>query len=161
MNNLLKQLLAEEQRLQFAHFSHQRAWELGCALKEAAESRNAHVAIDITLNNHSLFSFAMPGTTPDNQEWIRRKRNVVQRYQHSSWYMGNYYKAKESTIEKSSLVDPKEFAPYGGSFPLSVRLVGVVGAISVSGLPQQEDHRLIVDVLEDFLTADEKQEARV
>ena len=60
MNSLLNQLLAEEQRLQFAHFSHQRAWELGCALKEAAESRNAHVAIDITLNNHSLFSFAMP-----------------------------------------------------------------------------------------------------
>ncbi|GAB3518032.1 heme-degrading domain-containing protein [Photobacterium alginatilyticum] len=158
MNDLLTELLAEESRLQFAYFNHQRAWELGCALKEAAEQLNASVAIDITVNNQCLFSYAMHNTTIDNLEWIRRKRNVVHRYQHSSWYMGNYYKAKESTIENSALIDPREFAPYGGSFPLTIRNTGVIGAISVSGLPQKEDHRLIVNVLERFLDPHETQE---
>ena len=156
MNQPLAALLQQEQRLQFRHFSQQRAWQLGCAIKTMAEQRNANVAIDITFNGHCLFSYAMPGTSIDNSEWIRRKRNVVQRYQHSSWYMGQYYAAKESTIEQRSLVDPKEFAPYGGSFPLTIRDVGVVGAISVSGLPQQEDHQLLVDVLEAFLEEAEK-----
>ncbi len=158
MNDLLQEVAAQEQRLQFGHFNHERAWELGCAIKAAAEQRGARVAIDITLNGLCLFSHAMPGTSIDNQEWIRRKRNVVQRYQHSSWYMGNYYKMKDSTIEQRSLVDPREYAPYGGSFPLAIRQVGIVGAISVSGLPQQEDHQLLVDVLEEFWSEAEKQE---
>lgn len=155
MNELLKTVLEQENRLQFTHFSHLLAWKLGCRLKASAEQRNANVAIDITFNSQCLFSYAMPETTIDNQEWIRRKRNVVQRYQHSSWYMGNYYKAKGKSIAEGSLVDPKEYAPFGGSFPLTISDVGIVGAITVSGLPQQEDHQLIVDVLQDFLIDNE------
>ena len=34
---------------------------------------------------------------------------------------------------------------------LIVRNVGVVGTVTVSGLPQEEDHRLVVDVLREFL----------
>lgn len=155
MTELLKTVLEQEKRLQFSHFSHLLAWKLGCRLKAAAEQRNANVAIDITFNSQCLFSYAMPETTIDNQEWIRRKRNVVQRYQHSSWYMGNYYKAKGKSIAEASLVDPNEYAPFGGSFPLTIRNVGIAGVITVSGLPQQEDHQLIVDVLQDFLIDNE------
>ena len=151
MNNLLQELLEQEKRLQFNQFDHQTAWTLGNAIKREAEARDCNVAIDITLNNQILFSYAMPGTTIDNQEWIRRKKNVVQRYQHSSWYMGNYYKAKGKSIDEGSLVDPREYAPFGGSFPLTINRAGVVGAVTVSGLPQQEDHQLVVDVLEQFL----------
>ncbi|PJC85040.1 hypothetical protein CSW98_16810 [Vibrio sp. HA2012] len=151
MNKLLDHLLQQEQRLQFLHFSHTRAWELGCALKKAAEQKEAKIAIDITMNSLCIFSYTMPGTRLDNVEWIRRKRNVVQRYQNSSWYVGNYYKAKGKSIAEASLVDPCEFAPFGGSFPLNIRNVGTIGAITVSGLSQAEDHQLIVDVLEEFL----------
>ncbi|PSW06558.1 heme-degrading domain-containing protein [Photobacterium lipolyticum] len=160
MNDILNEIAAQEQRLQFGHFSHLRAWGLGYSIKTLAEKRGASVAIDITFNGQCLFFYAMPGTTIDNAEWIRRKRNVVHRYQCSSWYMGNACKAKEKTIEERSFVDPKEYAPYGGSFPLSIRNVGIVGAISVSGLPQAEDHQLIVDVLESFLSEDEKSEEK-
>lgn len=156
MNAYLAELLAQEQRLQFSHFSHERAWQLGCAIKQAAEAKQANVAIDITVNGQCLFSYAMPNTSIDNSEWIRRKRNVVHRYQHSSWYMGQYYEAKGGNIEQRSLVDPKEFAPYGGSFPLTIRNVGIIGALSVSGLPQKDDHQLLVDVLEAFLDSTEK-----
>ena len=148
----LNVLLAQEKELQFEHFSHQTAWLLGTLIKQKAELREAAVAIDITLNGHSLFSYAMAGTSPDNQHWIARKRNVVDRYRHSSWYMGQYYKAKGKTIEQASLVDAKQFAPFGGSFPLTIKNVGVVGSVTVSGLPQYEDHVLVVESIQTLLS---------
>jgi uncharacterized protein (UPF0303 family) len=42
------------------------------------------LVIDITLNGHQIFRFAMQGTGPDFDEWITRKRNVVDRFRHSS-----------------------------------------------------------------------------
>lgn len=147
----LKQLLAQEVELQFNEFDNQTAWEMGCLIKNRAEAKKVNVAIEIVRNGHRLFSFAMNNTSSDNQCWIERKRNVVDRYQHSSWYMGQYYKAKGKTIDQASLVDTKEFAPYGGSFPLIIRGVGVVGSISVSGLPQYEDHKLVVDTITEYL----------
>ena len=36
-------------------------------------------------------------------------------------------------------------------FPIRVRGVGLVGTVTVSGLPQEEDHRLVVTTLEHFL----------
>ncbi|MGI3061646.1 heme-degrading domain-containing protein [Vibrio alginolyticus] len=150
----LNQLLAQETELQFEEFNNQTAWELGCLIKNRAEANQVNVAIEIVRNDHRLFSFAMPDTSRDNQCWIERKRNVVERYEHSSWYMGQYYKAKGKTIDQASLVDAKEFAPYGGSFPLIIRSVGVVGSISVSGLPQYEDHKLVVDTITEYLAGE-------
>ena len=150
----LNQLLAQEAELQFEEFNNQTAWELGCLIKNRAEANQVNVAIEIVRNDHRLFSFAMPDTSRDNQCWIERKRNVVERYEHSSWYMGQYYKAKGKTIDQASLVDAKEFAPYGGSFPLIIRGVGVVGSISVSGLPQYEDHKLVVDTITEYLAGE-------
>lgn len=150
----LNQLLAQEAELQFEAFNNQTAWELGSLIKSRAEAKQVNVAIEIVRNGHRLFSFTMPDTARDNQCWIERKRNVVDRYEHSSWYMGQYYKAKGKTIDQASLVDAKEFAPYGGSFPLIIRGVGVVGSISVSGLPQYEDHKLVVDTITEYLAGE-------
>lgn len=150
----LEQLLAEEMELQFENFGNQTAWELGSLIKKNAEKKEANVAIEIVRNSHCLFSFAMPTTSPDNQCWIERKRNVVERYQHSSWFMKLYYEAKGKSISEASLVDATQFAPYGGSFPLAIKGVGVVGSISVSGLPQYEDHRLVVDSIAQYLAGE-------
>lgn len=150
----LNQLLVQEAELQFEAFNNQTAWELGSLIKSRAEEKQVNVAIEIVRNGHRLFSFAMPDTSRDNQCWIERKRSVVDRYEHSSWYMGQYYKEKGKTIDQASLVDAKEFAPYGGSFPLIIRGVGVVGSISVSGLPQYEDHKLVVDTITEFLAGE-------
>ena len=35
----------------------------------------------------------------------------------------------------------------GGGFPLKLRGVGCVGAVTVSGLPQREDHEMVVAAL--------------
>jgi uncharacterized protein (UPF0303 family) len=80
----IEKILLQEKRLQFKHFDAEAAWAIGTALKTAAEKRKVSVAIDIQMHGMSLFCYAMPGITPDNWDLIRRKRNVVMRYQRSS-----------------------------------------------------------------------------
>jgi uncharacterized protein (UPF0303 family) len=76
---------------------------------------------------------------------------VVERYGASSYLVGARFRAKGTTFEDSSRLDPDTYAAHGGSFPVHVEDVGVVGAVTVSGLPQLEDHRLVVEALERFL----------
>jgi len=47
-------------------------------------------------------------------------------------------------------VSEADFAAHGGAFPIVVRGVGPVGVVTVSGLPQLDDHRLVVEVLRAF-----------
>ena len=92
----------------------------------------------------------MPGTTPDNWEWIRRKRNVVMRYHRSSYAIGLKHQRAGTTLESSGL-DAKDYAAHGGCFPILLEGTGYVGTITVSGLPQREDHALVVSVLQEYL----------
>jgi uncharacterized protein (UPF0303 family) len=147
----LERIALQEQRLQFERFDATIAWMLGVCLKEAAESRGVAVAIDIQLHGQPLFFYAMPGTTPDNVDWIRRKRNVVQRFQRSSYAVGLQLQQQQTTLEKKIGVDPRDYAPHGGCFPLNLIGTGCIGTITVSGLPQRRDHELVVEVLAELL----------
>ncbi len=143
----LAELASEERELQFATFDNDDAWTLGVALVDAARERQAGVAIDITRNGQQLFHAALPGTAPDNDVWIQRKTRVVNRFGHSSLYMGQLCREQGTTFEDKYGLDPALYAAHGGAFPIIVRSVGPVGAVVVSGLPQVADHRLVVAVL--------------
>ena len=41
----------------------------------------------------------------------------------------------------------EDYAAHGGCFPLIVENAGIVGAVTVSGLPQRDDHNLVVEAL--------------
>jgi uncharacterized protein (UPF0303 family) len=153
MGPSIEDLERQEAELLFSRFDQQTAIELGGALLKAAAAREAAVTIDIRRGDHLLFHAAMPGTTPDNDQWVRRKSNVVQRFHRSSLRMGLQLQRDESTLQGRYGVDPADFAAHGGSFPITVRGVGVIGAVTVSGLPQVEDHQLVVSVLQDFLSS--------
>jgi uncharacterized protein (UPF0303 family) len=147
----LEKIAQQEKLLQFKQFDSEVAWAIGSALKTAAEKRGVAVAIDIHLNGHQLFAFAMPGTTPDNADWIRRKRNVVEHYHHSSYAIGLTHQRAQTTLQAKTGLDPKDYAPHGGCFPIILAGTGCVGTITVSGLPQRDDHNLVVAVLQDYL----------
>ncbi|MGW0913275.1 heme-degrading domain-containing protein [Streptomyces sp. NPDC002784] len=147
----VEELEAQERRLVFRAFTPDDAWRLGTLLVEMARERQAPVAIDIHRAGQQLFHAALPGATPDNDAWIARKRRVVERYHSSSYLVGARSRAKGTTFEDSSRLDPDVYAAHGGSFPLTVEGVGVIGAVTVSGLPQLEDHRFVVEALEEFL----------
>ncbi|MEV6652356.1 heme-degrading domain-containing protein [Streptomyces sp. NPDC051219] len=142
----------QERRLVLPSFTYEDAWRLGGLLVELASARSAPVAIDIRRGPQQLFHAALPGSTADNDAWIDRKRRVVERYAESSYLVGTRFRAKGTTFEESSRLDPDRFAAHGGSFPLAVEGAGVIGTVTVSGLPQAEDHAMVVEALE-HLTA--------
>jgi uncharacterized protein (UPF0303 family) len=147
----LEELAAEEAELQLPGFDEDDAWALGNALVDAARAAGAPVAIDIRRHGHQLFHAALPGSSPDNDRWIERKARVVDRFGHSSLYMRMLCEQDGTTLEEKFLVDGREFAAHGGAFPLLVRGVGPVGTVVVSGLPQVEDHRMVVAALREHL----------
>jgi uncharacterized protein (UPF0303 family) len=151
MDDILEHLLQEEQDLQFTKFNEDVAWELGSQLVERARSRKLPVTVDITRGTHQLFHASLRGTSPDNDEWVKRKVRLVYRFGHSSFYIGQRLKSKGKTIEQSHLVPESEYAPHGGCFPIIVKDTGVVGTITVSGLSQEEDHKLVVEAVRAYL----------
>ena len=151
MEELLKNLLEEEQELQFAYFNENTAWRLGSQMVEEAMRKKLPVTIDIQKGEHQLFHFSMPGTSADNDEWVKRKVRLVNRFGHSSFYMGQMLKHKGKTIEQSYLISESEFAAHGGCFPIIIKGTGMVGTITVSGLPQEEDHKLVVESIREFI----------
>jgi uncharacterized protein (UPF0303 family) len=152
-DELLKELGRQEEDIQFASFGNDMALAVGMALVQAAREKGKAVTVDITRSGQQLFHFAMAGTSVDNGEWVKRKNRVVQRFGHSSYYMGISLKNVGQTIEGKYLLPESEYAAHGGAFPLIIKGVGVVGTITVSGLPQQEDHELVVSTLKQFLSS--------
>jgi len=148
---LLARLLRQEELLQLDEFTNDTAIAIGTRLVEAARAGGKSLTVDICRNGQQLFHCALPGTTADNDAWIQRKNRVVNRFGHSSYYIGQFYASTGTTLEARALVDPHEYAAHGGAFPAIVKHVGGVGTITVSGLPQAEDHALVVRVLADFL----------
>lgn len=149
----LTELQEQEDLLQFTRFTHQDSYDLGQALVEAARRIAAPVAIDITRSGQQLFHASLAGATADNDSWILRKGRVVTRFGHSSLYMGQLCRDKGTTFQDKFGLPLARFAAHGGAFPLTIKDVGVIGVIAVSGLPQVQDHRLVVHVVDDFLRA--------
>ncbi len=143
----VEELAAEERALRWRRFDEEDAWRLGEALVSRARERRLPVAIDVSRGDHQLFHAALPGSTPDNDAWLRRKARVVAHFHKSSLHVGQLCRDAGRTIESMFLLPESEYAAHGGAFPLTVEGVGVIGCVAVSGLPQLEDHALVVEVL--------------
>jgi uncharacterized protein (UPF0303 family) len=115
-------------------------------LRAMAEERGLSVVVDVRRFGQPLFYTALKGTTPDNVEWVKRKSNVVARFHRSSYGVGLHMKMKIDSLEARGL-PINEYASHGGSFPLAVKGAGIVGSVTVSGLPQRADHELVVEAL--------------
>lgn len=147
----LEQLATEEAELRFTRFDYDDAWRLGTMLVEAGRARKLPIAIDISRGGQQLFHAALDGSTPDNDAWIQRKIRSVLRFGHSSMYISMQRKIDGRSLAESAFVDPREFAAAGGCFPVHVEGSGIVGTVTISGLPQREDHRLVVTTIRAFL----------
>jgi len=143
----LERIALQERELRLPALDARGAWELGVRLRAMAQERELHVVIDVRRFGQPLFYAAREGTTPDNAEWVRRKSNVVARFHRSSYSVGLSLKAKKDTLLEKYGLALADYAPHGGSFPLAVATAGVVGSVTVSGLPQRADHELVVEAL--------------
>lgn len=138
---------AQERALRLPNFNAQIAWELGTRLRAMAEERGLTLVVDVRRIGQPLFYSALHGTTPDNAEWVRRKSNVVARFHRSSYGMGLSLRAKGVTLLERYGLPVCDYAADGGAFPIAVENAGVVGSVTVSGLPQRADHELVVEAL--------------
>ena len=143
----LKRIAEQEEVFQFERFDALIAWEIGGYIKAAAEKRGVAIMFDFTVNGMCVNFFAMPGTTLDHIDWVRRKRNVANRYQRPSYVVGLWLARDKTTIEASQGASTAEYAPHGGSFPIRVKGVGCIGAITVSGVQQRDDHGILIEGL--------------
>jgi uncharacterized protein (UPF0303 family) len=143
----LEFIARQERELILRHFDADDAWQLGVRLRELAFSRHHAVAIEVRRFGQQLFYNALAGATPDNAEWIRRKANTVQRFHRSSYAIGLDLRQKNSNLAEKHGLSLSDYAAHGGSFPLNVAGAGVIGSLTVSGLPQREDHELVVEAL--------------
>jgi uncharacterized protein (UPF0303 family) len=150
----LDRISAQEQALVLPAIDAKVAWDLGVRLHTLAAARNLRVVIDVRRFGQPLFYTAMEGTTPDNFEWVRRKSNVVARFHRSSYAIGLKEKIKNETQGAMQGLPLADYATHGGSFPLAVAGAGVVGSVTVSGLPQRSDHGLVIEALCDLLGRD-------
>ena len=143
----LDRIAEQERELTLPRLDAQIAWDLGVRLRTLAAERRLGVVIDVRRFGQPLFYAAMEGTTPDHVEWVRRKSNVVARFHRSSYAIGLKEKVKSQTQFEMQGLPPADFATHGGSFPLAVEGAGVVGSVTVSGLPQRSDHALVIEAL--------------
>lgn len=148
----LAALLREEQQLQFDRFDDDIARAVGAQLVARAGRERKTVTIQVTRGDVVLFKQAMPGASPDHADWIRRKNNLVGRTGHSSFYTHNEVRQNGGNHDALPGLDMRDYAAHGGAFPVIVRGQGVVGTVTVSGLPGPDDHALVVAVLKDYLT---------
>lgn len=147
LENDIAQLKEQEQRLQFERFDETDAWRLGEAMRALAEERKLPLVIDIRIAGRQLFYTALAVSTPDNAEWVRRKINVVMRYHKSSYLVGREIALKGEPLNEARGILPIDHAPHGGCFPIRIRNVGVVGTVTVSGIPQRQDHGFVTECI--------------
>lgn len=147
----IEQIARQEKKLSFNSFDAEIAWLIGNQLRDAARAQGAAIVIDIRLDEQPLFFYAMPGTTPGNCDWVRRKQNVVRQLHRSSYAVGLALKNTNSSLTEKYGYDIRDYAAHGGSFPIVLKGTGCVGSITISGLPQKEDHMLIINVLAEYL----------
>jgi uncharacterized protein (UPF0303 family) len=144
----LARIRLQEEKLQLERFDASVAWEVGSWLRNAALAQGQSIAIDITLAGALLFYCALPGATPDNAEWIRRKKNVLNRFHRSTYAVALEYRNGGSTLEARTGAPLADFATAGGCFPIRLKgSAAVLGSITVSGLPERNDHDLVVRAL--------------
>jgi uncharacterized protein (UPF0303 family) len=147
----IEALQDQERALVLPKFDEQVAFELGTALRARCAAIAARAVIDIRTPGRRLFFAALPGSTANNEDWARRKGNVVLRLHLSSMLAGENLKAEGRSQWPDAALDVKDFAVHGGGFPVRVHDIGVVAAISISGMPSRQDHDMIVTTLASHL----------
>ncbi|MCJ1355439.1 MAG: hypothetical protein MMC33_005431 [Icmadophila ericetorum] len=155
----LEAIEKHESSLLFPSFTADTAFALGVHLRNRLHNLTPKPAsISITFANSSQLLFhacTHPGTTPDNDIWIARKRATVLRFGKSTWYQHIKFQGDEQAFAEKFGMGPEkagDYAIHGGGVPIRVEGVeGVVAVLVVSGLKQEEDHMVAMEAVEDCI----------
>jgi uncharacterized protein (UPF0303 family) len=152
----IRLVIEQEQALIFPEFDEAIAFKIGAALRDAALAGGYGIVADVRTWDRPLFYMALPGTTGDNPNWVRRKANLVRTVMKSSYRVVLEKSWTEEYFPPRRGLDNMEVVLAGGSFPIRVKGAGMIGAITASGLHERDDHRVVVDAICDHLGLDKK-----
>lgn len=141
---LIARIEQEERELVLLQFDHDDAWTLGTTIVRLAQERGLKIAVDIRKGQQQVFHAALEGSNIDMSEWIARKVRTVYRFDGSSYLIGRRH---GGNFNAATTLPFTEYVAHGGAFPIRVQGVGIVGVVTVSGLPEQDDHALAVEGL--------------
>ena len=147
MTNKAEKILQQEKEIQFTHFNEHTAWQIGTWIRDYAYKNNLPIAIDIHHGQQQLFHAVLAGANQNNAKWIKRKMNLVNLTGHSSFYWNQLLASEKKTVEQKFLLPEKDYAAHGGCVPIFIKNSGMIGTITVSGLPQEEDHNLVIQAI--------------
>lgn len=147
----LAQLEWEHEHLVFPEFDHETGWRIGHDLADRARAEHQPIAICIMLGKHVVFQSAMPGASAVNDQWIRRKNRTVKKFQKSSYYIAELLKSQNRTLEEAYSLKSSMYAASGGAFPIFVKGKGLVGTITISGMPDYVDHTWVTYAIQNYL----------
>lgn len=131
------------------HFDQNDAWALGTMMRDEAVRLGYPIVIDIRKGDAPMFSVMLEGASGLNYDWARRKRNLTLLTEEASWFHSLKLAEGKDIIELMGL-DPRDYTPHGGCVPIFVEGAGLVATVTISGLPQKEDHDFAVESLEKF-----------
>lgn len=141
----LSVITEQERLLRLTSFTTDMAWAIGSALRTDAVSRGAAMTFEVWLAGRPLFQCVTGEAAAFGQmDWIRRKRNTVLRFGRSSYAMGLELEQSGLTLEARHGLPLTEYAMHGGGVPLVLAGAGCIGAVVGSGLPQRDDHAMVV-----------------
>jgi len=143
----IARILEQESQLVFERFDEDQAFAVGSLIRQKALSRKLGLVVDIRTWDRPLFYCATAGSTGSNPEWARRKSNVVRRFGRSTYRMVLELDRPDRTFPVGWALNPEDFVVAGGGFPLKVQSAGVIGSLAVSGLPERDDHGIIIEAL--------------
>ena len=141
-------LLQDEIDCTLDAFSRDMAWSLGMRIRERLIEQKCPAAVEVVHCGVVTFYSSLTGATVDQEHWIRRKRNIVSRFGHSSLWVK--VSAQPGFYERYRLPE-SDYAAVGGSFPILVAGTGHVGTVSISGMPSDvEEHVLIATCIREM-----------
>ena len=142
---------AELTSLELASFSPAEAVALGLLATDRAITENLAIVIEVHHLGRLAYRAVLPGALPDSDDWIARKRRVVERYHRSTLATKVKYEERGTTFHEATGLSELEYASHGGGMPIIVSGVGVVGGFYASGLPEVDDHRFLVTCLRELM----------
>lgn len=139
----LATLEADFASLVFPAFTEETALHLGLTLVEMGRAQALPIVIDIRTRDRTLFHVALPGSSAINDNWARRKSNTALMFQAPSLLVQTRMEAKGEDLARHGL-SSVDYATNGGAVTIRTGAAGVVACVTVSGLPQVEDHKLAI-----------------
>ncbi len=134
-------------KIELDNFSNRIGLEMGLAIVNLAKERKQHVAVRIERLNHIIFLYVDDNLPADKHNWLRRKANIAKHFEESSLSVKYDLANGNMTLDKTFVLDEKEYLAKGGSIPIFVKNAGMIALITVSGLHDEEDHKIIIDAV--------------